>query len=86
MHPSRGRRSDRMSPPFMDTLTQFVIGAAADPFLAIEQHRSFTHALLFTPVGAALAAAPRLLHREWRARAGPVYAAASSSRGCTGDT
>lgn len=94
----------------MDTVTQFVIGAAAgqlvggralgraaalvgglagwlpdadvlirsaaDPLLAIEQHRGFTHALLFAPVGAALAAAPCLLRREWRARAGAVYAAA----------
>ncbi|MBK9519410.1 MAG: metal-dependent hydrolase [Anaeromyxobacter sp.] len=94
----------------MDTVTQFVIGAAAgqvvggralgrtaalvgglagwlpdadvlirsaaDPLLAIEQHRAFTHALVFTPVGAALVAAPFLLRREWRARAGAVYAAA----------
>ena len=106
----RGRRADRISPRIMDTVTQFVIGAAAgqlvggralgrtaalvgglagwlpdadvlirsaaDPLLAIEQHRGFTHALLFTPVGAALAAAPFLLRREWRAKAGAVYAAA----------
>ncbi|MGA8891940.1 MAG: metal-dependent hydrolase [Anaeromyxobacteraceae bacterium] len=94
----------------MDTVTQFVIGAAAgqlvggralgrkaalvgglagwlpdadvlirsaaDPLLAIEQHRGFTHALLFTPVGAAVVAAPFLLHRAGRAKAGAVYAAA----------
>jgi inner membrane protein len=94
----------------MDTVTQFVIGAAAgqlvggralgrtaalvgglagwlpdadvlirsaaDPLLAIEQHRGFTHALVFSPVGAALAAAPFLLHRERRAKAGAVYATA----------
>src|SRR5512136_3332009 len=104
MPPLRGRRADRISPPVMDTVTQFVIGAAAgqlvggralgrtaalvgglagwlpdadvlirsaaDPLLAIEQHRGFTHALAFTPVGAAVAAAPFLLHREWRAKAG----------------
>src|SRR5512135_1289293 len=106
-----------MSPPHlphmsrvMDTVTQFVIGAAAgqlvggralgrgaalvgglagwlpdadvlirsaaDPLLAIEQHRGFTHALLFAPVGAAVAAAPFLLRREWRGKAGAVYATA----------
>ncbi len=99
----------------MDTVTQFVIGAAAgqvvggralgrtaalvgglagwlpdadvlirsaaDPLLAIEQHRAFTHALVFTPVGAALVAAPFLLRRGWRARAGAVYAAALAGWG-----
>ena len=53
-----------------------LIRSAADPLLAIEQHRGFTHALVFVPVGAALAAAPFLLSRDLRARAGSVYLAA----------
>lgn len=53
-----------------------LIRSAADPLLAIEQHRGFTHALAFVPIGAALVAAPFLLRREWRERAGAVYATA----------
>lgn len=53
-----------------------LIRSAADPLLAIEQHRGFTHALAFVPIGAAIAAAPFLLRRGWRARAGAVYATA----------
>ncbi len=53
-----------------------LIRSAADPLLAIEQHRGFTHALIFVPVGAAVAAAPFLLSRQLRARAGAVLLAA----------
>jgi len=35
-----------------------LIRSAADPLLAIEHHRGFTHALLFVPIGGALAALP----------------------------
>ena len=34
-----------------------LIGSAADPLLALEYHRHFTHALAFVPVGALVAAA-----------------------------
>jgi inner membrane protein len=53
-----------------------LIRSASDPLLAIEQHRGFTHSLLFVPVGAAIAAAPFLLSRELRGRAGLLYLAA----------
>jgi len=53
-----------------------LIRSAADPLLAIEQHRGFTHALAFIPVGAAIAAAPFLARRGWRAKAVAVYATA----------
>ena len=44
------------------------IGSAADPLLAIEHHRGFTHALAFVPAGSALVAAVWLAGREWRDR------------------
>ncbi len=48
-----------------------LIRSSADPLLAIEYHRHFTHALAFIPVGGILAASPWLLqqrHRaDWRA-------------------
>jgi inner membrane protein len=58
--------------PDLDVL----IRSAGDPLVAIEYHRHFTHALAFVPAGAALAAAPFLLSRRLRERAGVVYAAA----------
>lgn len=45
------------------------IHSAADPLLAIEHHRGFTHALAFVPVGAAVVAALWLLRPAWRTRA-----------------
>ena len=46
------------------------IRSAADPFLRMEYHRQFTHALVFVPIGAALALLPFLLsgwgRRHWR--------------------
>jgi len=53
-----------------------LIRSAADPLLAIEQHRGFTHALAFIPVGAAIAALPFLATRAGRAQARPIYLAA----------
>lgn len=44
------------------------IRSAADPLLAIEHHRGFTHALAFTPVGAAIVAALWLARPAWRER------------------
>lgn len=49
----------------------------ADPALPFELHRHFTHALIFIPIGGALAAAPFMLRRAWRAKAGLVFAAAT---------
>ncbi len=47
------------------------IRSAADPLVAVEVHRGFSHSLLFAPVGAAVAAAPFLLvasaRGHWRA-------------------
>jgi inner membrane protein len=49
----------------------------ADPALPFELHRHFTHSLLFIPIGGALAAAPFMLRRAWREKAGLVYLAAT---------
>ena len=49
----------------------------ADPALPFELHRHFTHSLLFIPIGGALAAAPFMLRRAWREKAGLVFAAAT---------
>lgn len=51
------------------------IHSAADPLMAIEHHRGFTHALAFAPVGATLVAAIWLLHPAWRVRTrwGPLW-------------
>jgi inner membrane protein len=50
------------------------IRSAADPLLAIEYHRQFTHSLAFIPVGGLLAALPWLVsgknRREWKSIAG----------------
>ena len=45
------------------------IRSAADPLLAIEHHRGFTHSLSFAPVGAAIVAALWLIRPAWRSRA-----------------
>jgi inner membrane protein len=45
------------------------IRSAADPLLAIEHHRGFTHSLSFAPIGAALVAALWLWRPAWRTRA-----------------
>ncbi len=45
------------------------IRSAADPLLAIEHHRGFTHSLAFAPVGAAIVASLWLLAPAWRDRA-----------------
>ena len=65
-----GRRSLAISAtaallPDIDVL----IRSAADPLLAIEHHRGFTHSLLFIPLGGLVAALPfavRLDRRRWR--------------------
>ncbi len=44
------------------------IGSSRDPLLAIEYHRHFTHALLFAPVGAAVAGALWMFRARWRER------------------
>ncbi len=44
------------------------IRSAADPLLAIEHHRGFTHALVFAPIGAAIVAALWLFCPAWRFR------------------
>jgi inner membrane protein len=69
-HASCGRRLGRTALligagaavlPDLDVL----IRSPADPLLAIEYHRHFTHALAFVPVGAAVAAAPWLVARRY---------------------
>lgn len=42
------------------------IRSAADPLLAVEVHRQFTHSFAFIPVGGMIAALPWLLTREGR--------------------
>ncbi len=42
------------------------IRSAADPLVAVEHHRGFTHAVAFAPVGAALVAALWLIRPGWR--------------------
>lgn len=44
------------------------VRSAADPLVAIEHHRGFTHALAFVPAGAAIVAALWLVRPAWRAR------------------
>jgi inner membrane protein len=43
------------------------IRSAADPLLAVEYHRHFTHSLLFAPIGAAIVSSFWLLRRKHRA-------------------
>jgi inner membrane protein len=42
------------------------IRSSSDPLLAIQYHRHFTHALLFAPMGAAVASAVWLIRKKWR--------------------
>jgi len=44
------------------------IRSAADPLLAIEHHRGFTHAFAFTPIGAGIVASLWLFSPSWRNR------------------
>jgi len=44
-----------------------LIRSTADPLLAIEYHRHFTHAFAFIPVGGVVAASPWLVQRRYRA-------------------
>lgn len=53
-----------------------LIRSSADPLLAIEYHRQFTHALSFIPIGGAIAALPFLLVPRMRADVKGVFAAA----------
>ncbi|MBC7945733.1 MAG: metal-dependent hydrolase [Burkholderiales bacterium] len=57
--------------PDLDVL----IGSPADPLLAIEYHRQFTHALAFIPVGGTISALPWLLRERNRAQWKPLVAA-----------
>ena len=45
-----------------------LIRSAADPLLAIEYHRQFTHSLIFIPIGGAIAATPLLFRAKNRGR------------------
>lgn len=45
------------------------IRSDADPLLAIEYHRSFTHALAFIPIGGAVASLPWLVQKRYQDRA-----------------
>ena len=54
-----------------------VIRSTADPLLAIEYHRHFTHAFAFIPVGGVVAASPWLVQRRYRADWRPLLAAAT---------
>lgn len=45
------------------------VRSAADPLLAIEHHRGFTHSFAFAPVGATIVASLWLFARGWRTRA-----------------
>lgn len=55
----------------------FFISSAADPLLAIEYHRHFTHSFAFIPVGGLIASLPWLLQKRYRANWLAVYTAAS---------
>ncbi len=54
----------------------FLLRGAGDPALPWELHRHFTHALAFTPAGAAICAAPFLAARAARGSRPAVYLAA----------
>jgi inner membrane protein len=54
------------------------IRSAADPLLAVEVHRQFTHSLIFIPVGGALAALPWLVRRRNRAEWRTTFGAATA--------
>lgn len=50
-----------------------LIRSAADPLIAIEYHRGFTHSLLFAPIGAAIVAGVWILRRRWRPQALTIW-------------
>lgn len=52
------------------------IRSDADPLLAIEYHRQFTHALAFIPIGGAVASLPWLVQKKYREQWKPVLGAA----------
>lgn len=49
------------------------IRSAADPLLAVEYHRGFTHSLLFAPLGAAIVAGVWVMRRRWRPQALTIW-------------
>lgn len=49
------------------------IRSGADPLIAIEYHRGFTHALAFAPVGAAVVAGVWIFQRRWRPQALKIW-------------
>jgi inner membrane protein len=53
-----------------------LIRSQADPLLAIEVHRQFTHSLAFIPIGGLAASLPWLARRRHRPEARPILAAA----------
>ena len=52
-----------------------LIRSSADPLLAIQYHRHFTHALAFIPVGGTVAALPWLARARHRPNWRPIVAA-----------
>lgn len=52
-----------------------LIRSSADPLLAIQYHRHFTHALAFIPVGGIVAATPWLAQQRYRPNWRPIVAA-----------
>ncbi|HEX7707033.1 MAG TPA: metal-dependent hydrolase [Thermoanaerobaculia bacterium] len=53
------------------------IRSAADPLLAVEVHRQFTHSLVFIPIGGLIAALPWLLRRTNNGERWGIYGAAT---------
>ena len=56
---------------------EFFIRSSEDPLLNVEVHRQFTHAFVSIPLGAAVAGAPWLLRRVYRADRRPIFGAAA---------
>ncbi len=54
------------------------IRSSADPLVALEYHRHFTHSLLFIPIGGTLVGLPWALRPRHRARAAAVIAATTA--------
>lgn len=54
-----------------------LISSTADPLLAIEYHRQFTHCFAFIPAGGLIAALPWLVQQRYRGKWLAVYAAAT---------
>ena len=52
-----------------------LIRSSADPLLAIQYHRHFTHALAFVPIGGLVAASPWLAQKQHRQNWRPILAA-----------